>query len=502
MRYCLSLLLVLSLASRVSAQTEYTPEWEALKKHQAAPGWFADAKFGVYFHWGVYSVPAWGGEWYPRWMYVPDRVGWGEKIYGYHQETYGNDFHYHDFIPLWKGAQFDAREWVDAFAGSGAKIIGAIAEHHDGFSLWDSKVNPWNSARMGPKVNVVKAIQDEAKARDLKFMTTFHHGFNLMFYPKPENSWTRRSSNLNIVQDECKVPQDPQYRKLYGLMNNDEANDFWLAKLDEVINEYVPDYIWMDFGQRFIEENHRKRFLANYFNRAAEAGKDVVVNTKGDFFPQDLAIVNIERATMADIQPEVWVTDFILGSAWSYDKTRRTAIDPAKAIRILAEVVSKNGVMLLSAGPTPEGTIPEEQLATLKAMGEWLGVNGEAIYGTRPFVSYGEGTTLLTNDDSDAWKEFGALKKGIWDLNAGDVRYTQNGKTLYAIQLGWAEGQDGRLLSVFGKEAKGMKVRRVSVLGSEERITYQRTPMGLTVNMPREKPAHADMALVWRIELE
>ncbi|MEM1356762.1 MAG: alpha-L-fucosidase [Bacteroidota bacterium] len=496
------LLLVCICSFQLTAQRKYTPDWTSLKRHQATPEWFADAKFGVYFHWGVYSVPAWGGEWYPRWMYVPDRIGWGEKIHDYHQETYGPNFHYHDFIPQWKGEQFDAKEWVDAFAGSGAKIIGAIAEHHDGFSLWESKVNPWNSADMGPRVDVVQAIQREAQQRDLKFMATFHHGFNLMFYPKPENSWTRRSSRLNIVQDSCAVPQDQKYRKLYGLMDNEEANDYWLAKLDEVINGYLPDYIWMDFGQRFIEEDHRQRFLANYFNRAAAAKKEVVVNTKGAFFPKDLAIVNIERASMPDIQRDVWVTDFILGSAWSYDKTRRTALDPAKAIRILAEVTSKNGVMLLSAGPTAEGTIPAEQLTTLKAMGEWLAAYGEAIYGTRPFVTYGEGGTKLRGDGKDAFKEFGALKLGIWDFNAGDVRYTRKGKTLYAIQLGWAAGQSSRLLEVFSKQAREMKVKKVSVLGSDERIKWERTAKGLKLNTPAEKPFGAEMALVWKVELK
>ncbi|MEM9929575.1 MAG: alpha-L-fucosidase, partial [Bacteroidota bacterium] len=238
MRLFFSLLFILFLGTCVGAQKTFTPNWESLKAHQAVPEWFADAKFGVYFHWGVYSVPAWGGEWYPRWMYVPDRKGWGEKIYGYHQQTYGKDFHYHDFIPQWKGEQFDAEAWVEAFANSGAKIIGSIAEHHDGFSLWESEVNPWNAAAMGPQVDVVRAIQEAAQARDLKFMATFHHGFNLMFYPKPENSWTRRSSKYNIIQDSCFVPQDPQFRKLYGLMDNEEANDLWLTKLNEVINTY------------------------------------------------------------------------------------------------------------------------------------------------------------------------------------------------------------------------------------------------------------------------
>ncbi|MDW7692184.1 alpha-L-fucosidase [Flammeovirgaceae bacterium SG7u.111] len=484
-----------------NAQEEYKAEWESLNTHKAAPEWFADAKLGVYFHWGVYSVPAWGSEWYPRWMYVPDRVGWGSEIYAYHKKTYGDDVHYHDFIPQWKGEKFSAKEWVDMFENMGAKFIGSIAEHHDGFSLWESKANEWNSVAMGPGIDVVKAIGEETKKRDLKYMTTFHHGFNMMFYPKPENSYLRPVTKYQYVQDSCEVPQDEKYRKLYGNMDYDEANDLWLAKLNEVIDAYCPDYIWMDFGQRFVKESHRQQFLANYFNKAAELNKEVVVNTKGTFFPTDLAVVNVERATMEDITADVWITDFILGSSWCYNQAKRTAIDPHKAIRMLAEVVSKNGVMLLSAGPMADGTIPEEQVKAMEGIGAWMQLYGEAIYSTRPFVAFGEGTTKLVRDPADAWNEYGAIKKGLDKLNAADVRFTQNGKTVYAIQLGWPGESKETMLSTFAGKAKDLKVKSVTVLGSKERVKWKKTAEGLKVTSPKNKPAEADAALVYKITL-
>ena len=480
----------------------YAPKLDNLKKHKTAPEWFADAKLGVYFHWGVYSVPATGGEWYPRWMYVPDRVGWGSEIYKNHKKEYGENFHYHDFIPLWKAPKFNAKDWVDMFEDMGAKFIGSIAEHHDGFSLWDSKVNEWNSVGMGPGVNMVKEINDETKKRGLKFMATFHHGFNNMFYPKQENTFLRPVSKYSIVQDSVLTPQDEKYRKLYSNMDYDEANDLWLAKLDEVINEFCPDYIWMDFGQRFIKESHRKQFLANYFNKAKELNKEVVVNTKGDFFPTELAVVNVERATMEDITPDVWITDFILGSSWCYDKNNRTAIDPKIAIRMLAEVVSKNGVMLLSAGPMADGTMPEEQIAAMKGIGAWMKLYGEAIYSTRPFISFGEGTTQLKRDPADAWNEYGAIKQGLNKLNAEDVRYTQKGKIVYAIQLGWNENNATRVLKVFSEKGKHLKIENVTVLGSNERIQWKKTSKGLVVKQPTKKPAEADAALVYKITLQ
>lgn len=476
-------------------------DWDELKEHQAAPDWFADAKLGVYFHWGVYSVPAWGSEWYPRWMYIHDRVGWGSDIYEYHKKTYGEEVDYHDFIPEWKGEVFDAKGWVDMFEGMGAKFIGSIAEHHDGFSLWDSDVNEWNSAKMGPKIDVVKAIADETKKRDLKFMATFHHGFHMMFYPKQENAFMRPVSRHNWTYESVDVPQEEKYRKLYGNLGYEEANDLWLAKLDEVIEEHCPDYIWMDFGQRYISESHRKQFLANYFNKAKSLNKDVVVNTKGTFFPTELAVVNVERATMEDITSDVWITDFILGSSWCYNKTKRTAINPDKAIRMLAEVVSKNGVMLLSAGPMADGTIPEEQVKAMEGIGAWMTLYGEAIYETRPFLVFGEGPTELKRDPDDTWNEYGAIKKGLGDLNSKDVRYTRKGKTVYAIQLGWPGPQVETNLSVFAAEAKDLEIASVSVLGSDETLDWKKGKQGLSVRSPRIQPKKSEAALVYKIEL-
>ncbi len=484
------------------SQEKFTPEWNSLKQHNAAPEWFSDAKLGVYFHWGVYNVPANGNEWYGRWMYTPDNTKWGKDIYDYHTKTYGRDKHYHDFIPEWKAQKFNAKEWVDAFEHLGAKFIGTIAEHHDGFSLWNSKVNPWNSKKKGPKIDVVKQIALEVKKRDLKFMTTFHHGFHMVFYPKKENSFLRPLSKHNWVYENVEVPQDDKYKLLYGNISYQEENDLWLGKLNEVIDAYCPDYIWMDFAQGFIKEEYRKQFLANYFNKAKALNKEVVVNTKGSFFSTDLAVVNIERATMEDITPFVWVTDFQIGSSWGYNKNKRTAIDANKAIRILAEVVSKNGVMILAAAPMAEGIIPEEQLLAMKNIGNWLGLYGEAIYKTRPFVAFGQGPTKLVKNPNDDWNAYGSIKAGLNQLNAHDIRYTTKGKYVYAIQLGWAGAQQELTLSVFAKKAKDLKIKSIKVLGSTERIKWKKTAEGLRVTTPKKAPKYADAAIVYKIEID
>lgn len=492
--------LIFFISFNTVAQEQYKPEWKSLEKHKAVPQWFADSKLGIYFHWGVYSVPAHGGEWYGRWMYTPDRVGWGSTIYKQHRKDYGKDFQYHDFIPLWKAPKFDAKQWVDMFENMGAKFIGSIAEHHDGFSLWDSKVNEWNSVDMGPKLNVVKAIAEETKKRNIKFMATFHHGFHNLFFPKKEASVLRPNSRHLLSYESIETPQDLKFKKLYGDLSYEDENQIWLDKLNEVVDTYAPDYVWMDFGQRYIKESYRKAFLTNYFNKAQQNNQEVVVNTKGDFFPTSLSVVNVERATMEDITPEVWITDFILGSAWCYDKTKRTAIDPKQAIKMLAEVVSKNGIMLLSAGPKADGTIPEEQVVAMENIGAWMQLYGESIYNTKPFIEFGQGSTQLKRDPNDAWNAYGAIKKGLNKLNAKDIRYTQKGKTVYAIQLGWDNNNGERLLEVFRKENK-LKVNTITALGTREKIKWKQTKKGLIVHQPKEKPKEADAALVYKIIL-
>ena len=490
------------LPSTILAQDRFTPNWESLKQHQAVPDWFADAKLGVYFHWGVYNVPANGNEWYGRWMYIHDRMKWGREVYEYHRKTYGKDKHYHDFIPEWKGEHFSAKRWVDLFQNMGAKFIGTIAEHHDGFSLWDSGVNRGNSKDMGPGIDGMQEIAQELKSRDLKFMTTFHHGFHLYFYPQNDGAVTRPVSKFSWVYDSVEVPQDSIYDQLYGRTTNEEECDIWLQKLNEVIEAHCPDYIWMDFGQRYISETHRKQFLANYFNKAEELDKDVVVNTKGSFFPTELAIVNVERATMENITPEVWVTDFQLGSSWGYNKDKRTAIDPQQAIRILAEVVSKNGVMILSAAPTAAGIIPVEQVSAMEQIGHWLKLYGEAIYDTRPFVEFGQGTTKLKRNAEDEWNDYGAIKAGLDKLSSEDIRYTQKGNTVYAIQLGWPGPKKEVVLKTFAAQAKARTVEAVEVLGSKESIEWEKTEGGLRVVSPSQQPAAGEAAIVYKIRLK
>ena len=183
--YYLSILLILTGLMNVKevAAQPFEPTWESLKQYKV-PEWFKDAKFGIYFHWGVYSVPTFGTEWYSRHMYLPNSEGWGSEVRDKHIQEFGKDFQYHEFIPQFTAEHFDAVEWAELFKKSGAKYAGPVAEHADNFSMWDSEVNSWNAAKMGPNRDIVGELEKAIKAEGLKYVTTFHHQWNWAWYPK------------------------------------------------------------------------------------------------------------------------------------------------------------------------------------------------------------------------------------------------------------------------------------------------------------------------------
>jgi len=214
-------------------EVKYTENWDSLAKHEAAPKWYQDAKLGIYLHWGVYSVPAFGTEWYPRNMHFK-----GRKENKHHIETYGelNEFGYHDFVPMFKGEHFDPQAWAALFKKAGAKFAGPVTEHHDGFAMWDSEVTPWNAMDKGPKVDVTGELKKAITAEGMKFITTFHHSKNLQRYnainKKTANKPGERFGGTHYPYYENTPPAstDPKLALLYGNMPEDEWNEkIWFS---------------------------------------------------------------------------------------------------------------------------------------------------------------------------------------------------------------------------------------------------------------------------------
>ncbi|CAB9493662.1 alpha-L-fucosidase [Alteromonas macleodii] len=441
---------MLCFASKAQAQEIYTANEKSLARHYAVPDWFRDAKLGIYFTWGPYTVAAKGNEWYPRWMHfkVPPESWQGKKpgyhieLLDWHTQNFGHpsEFAYHDMIPRFTAEHFDAAEWVDLFELAGAKFAGPVAMHHDGYALWDSQITPWNSANIGPKRDITGEITAELRKRGMKLITTFHHARNLQRYKG--QSYERAlqkyghldmyhmywNSHFPWVDGLATSSNDPELAILYGNMEEEEWIDtFWLGSLKEVVDRYQPDIVWFDTWLDLIPEQARFEFASYYLNAAGRWGKDVMITHKDRDMPYSFSVEDFEQGRRDKLTNLPWLTDDTISKqSWSY--IEGLEIKPASwVLHDFIDIVSKNGQLSLNISPKFDGTIPEDQKAVLKELGNWLHINGEAIYKTRPWKIFGEGPTKMSNS--------GHFTKHV-DYTAQDIRFTQNDNTLYAIALG------------------------------------------------------------------
>jgi len=449
--------------------TQYSPDWQSLKKHQAVPEWLRDAKFGIYTHWGVYSVPAYNNEHYYRTMHHDE--GYSKHgTYLRHVALYGSldKFGYHDFIPMFKGEKFNADEWADLYIKSGARFAGLVAEHHDGFAMWDSDYTPFNAEDMGPHKDIVGLLEKAIKKKGMKFFASLHHSYNYTAL-KIKKGW---------------AADNPKYEKLYGsMMPREEWLDMWLNKCNEVAEKYHPDIMYFDAWLDDIPEDYIKKYLAHYFNEAAENGQQVAVTYKGEDLPKEVGMLDHENKNPDGYVMEPWLCDYSIGTgisyAWCYTEGMEIRT-PKDIVRTLVDVVSKNGQMILNLSPKADGTIPQDQKNVMFRVGRWMWSHGEAIYETRPFAVPHE----VTDD-------------GI------DVFYTQKGKTIYAIFYEWPGlNKNIKLKEVLPKRIDG-EVKTVTLLGLKkiDKCTFSQKEDGLEFMIPKARIPD-DLAIVFRIEVE
>ena len=500
-RNLVSLAAVLAIATFFSAHSrgqEFAPNWVSLSRHAAAPEWFQDAKLGIYFHWGPYSVPAFHSEWYPRNMHLES-----QSDYKHHLETYGHpsQFGYHDFVPMFKAEHFDADDWAQLFQDTGARFAGPVAEHHDGFSMWDSDVTPWNAKDMGPQRDITGELATALRKRDMKLITTFHHARNLQRNRDAKNK-AGGNSHYPFFENMPPSSDDPQLRLLYGnLPEKQWLKEIWLGKLKEVVNKFHPDIIWFDSWLDQIPEHYRQEFCAYYLNDAKKQGKEVVIVRKQDDLPLDFTVLDHEKSRASGASQNVWMTDDTISTgSWCY--TSDLKIKPAsEVIHALVDTVSKNGVVLLNLSPKADGTIPEDQRKTLTEIGQWMKTHGEAIYATRPWITYGEGPTKEPEGGFKDHQKFLALK-----YSAADWRYTRSkdGKTIYAISLGTPPAGSRLTLKSFapGSDAlpEPVAIKAVSVVGSGIPVEWENSAAGLVLGVSGNLPDSP--ATVFRVELK
>ncbi|MDX3452006.1 alpha-L-fucosidase [Streptomyces sp. ME02-8801-2C] len=466
-----------------AAPSTYTPDWNSVDQHPPAPEWFQDAKFGIYFHWGVFSVPAYDNEWYPRNMYAS-----GSNANKHHIATYGQPsaWPYHNFIngakdlagntvqfaPKLKsaGGNFDPDEWVQLFVDAGAKYAGPVAEHHDGFSMWDSQVNEWNSVAKGPKLDLLNLFTTAIRAKGLKLLVAMHHAYN-----------------YNGFYEFAPAQTDPSLKKLYGQLGAAAENQLWYDKLKEVIDRAKPDILWQDFKLDAVDETQRLNFLSYYYNQANSWGREVVatykdgMNGKGEVF-------DYERGGPGDLTTPYWLTDdSISNSSWCY--TQGIGYYSAKQmLHSFLDRVSKNGNVLLNIAPMADGTIPQAQKDILLGMGDYLKRFGESVYSTRAWSVYGEGPTKMGGGS------FTNPTAGT----AQDIRFTRNkaNNVLYATVLGWP-GSSVTIKTLASGQINLSSLTSVKLLDSTagnyiNLATPAQTSSGLTVTLPSAAPYTAN----------
>ena len=473
---------ILKRVDAVDAAGPFTPDWQTLEAYKE-PEWYKDAKFGIFIHWGVYSVPAFGSEWYPRQMYLA-----GSNENKHQVATYGplTKFGYKDFIPMFKAEKYDPQAWARLFKEAGAKYVVPVFEHHDGFAMYDSGLSDWTAAKMGPHRDLVGDLAKAVRAEGLHLGASSH---------RVEHDWF-----LEGGRQEASDVNDPRYAAFYGpahkhLLHDDAdtlSNDWtfaspaylsdWLARSAEIVEKYHPDLMYFDWwiGQPNVRP-YLAKFAAFYYDESNKRGTQGVINYKNLAMEEGTATLDFERGQLDKPRMLYWQTDTsVSNGSWGYVE-HDTFKSPEFVVHQLVDIVSKNGNLLLNIGPRSDGTIPEEVQKVLLDVGGWLKVNGEAIYGTRPWTLFGEGPTKVVGGafhDTDT--------KGY---TPQDFRFTTKGGVIYATELAWPTDGTAMIQSL-GTATAGasVKVAKVELLGSTATIGFEQTGAALTLHLPAKAP--------------
>lgn len=481
---------MLSLVEDVIARGPYAPSWESLSK-ASVPAWFREKRMGIFVHWGLYSVPANSNEWYSRNMYIR-----GMPAYEHHVKTYGpqNQFGYKDFIPMFTAEAFDAQQWITLFKNAGAQYVFPVAEHHDGFQMYDSSLSDWNCVKMGAKRDILGQLKCEAQKQGLMFCTSSHRAEHWWFMghgrefdsdvkepmKKGDFYWPAMPEPDN--QALCSEPYPTQ-----------EYLDDWLARTAELIWNYRPSLLYFDWWiQHQAFRTHLKKLAAFYYNCGKLWGQDVMICYKHDAMSFGSGIVQIERGSFAEAKPYAWQTDTAVArNSWCYTDSLDYK-SSREIICTLVDVVSKGGNLLLNIGPKGDGSIPDGDREILEDLGRWMAVNREAIDGSRCWRRSQEGPTVHAEGQFQDGTETRYTPR--------DYRFTTGNGAIYAICMACPE--DGRFTVRALADSRDQNVpefhglvESVEILGYDGDLVWHKDADGLHV----QADVHGEFPVVLKV---
>lgn len=473
----------------------FKDSWDSLSSYRP-PEWYEGLKFGIFIHWGIYSVPAFLGEWYSRNMYIE-----GSPEFKHHIETYGKhkDFGYKDFIEMFDAKEFDPSEWTALFKEAGAQYVVPVAEHHDGFQMYDSSISDWNSFKMGSKRDVLGELTKEFEKAGLINGASSHRAEHWFYMGRGKNFDSDIKEPLkrgDFYWPSMKEPDDVHdlFSKPYPTK---EFLDDWLVRTCEIIDKYRPKIIYFDWWiQHEAFKPYIKKLAAYYYNRACEWGTGAVINYKHDAFMWGTAVPDVERGQYSRCVPFLWQGDTsVAKNSWGYTEQNEYKT-PEQIVMDLVDIASKNGRLLLNVDPMSSGKMPNETVNILLKIGEWLKVNGEAIYNTRPYRKSQEGDTEIDGGQfSDNEPK---------PYTSEDIRFMVNGGNIYAVCLNM-EGKDSVLIKTLGDRDASKKpnfhgiIKSVKVLGNSNPPIYTRDEKGLLIKTDRVK---GSMPVTFKIEVD
>ncbi len=468
----------------------YDPSWESLREY-TCPDWFRDAKLGLWAHWGPQAVPM-CGDWYARNMYIE-----GHEIYRHHWRTYGHPskFGWKDVIKLWKAENFDPKELMKKYVAAGAKYFCATAMHHDNFDMWDSAHNRWNSAQMGPRVDILKAWKDAAKEYNIPFGVTEHLGAAFSWW-----SVNKGHDKSGPYKDVPYDGNDPDYQDLYypnkdepilenqslrWYTDNEWFHKHWFDRIKDLVDTIQPDLLYSDGPLPFNE--YGLGIVAHFYNSNMKKNNGVnraVYNQKSENPGiYQIGILDIECGVQGEKAQDPWQTDTCLGG-WFYS-ARQKYKTSKHIIELFVDIVAKNGNLLLNIPIMPDGKIHDEGNQILEDLAKWNNINGEGIFETRPWHTAMEGPTL---------PQGGELNEKALNWTSEDFRFTTKLNTIYAFQMSWST--NGKTLIKSFADRRGSQgpvsypysIKEVILLGSDREIKFSYTEDGLLLEELPETP--------------